>query len=189
MSKKRKAWRASQQRKVEAAPEHTEAEIPPHRLRGLARREWINQQVEKMYAQMVGDSIDVAIRACRHTADAFNSQMAEVRGEGEAWGPDVSVYESRMTGSLLARLQREKRTWLREMRQQVEEALAEEAAMEAEKEEAGARRASDGYPHEETEDAQTEAPMHNKVRGADALSTGEATRATIDNGPTPPPLP
>jgi hypothetical protein len=188
MSKKRKAWRASQQRKVEAEP--AEAAIPPHRLRGFARREWIEARVQEMYQRMVGDSMDKHIRSCMHTADAFDSQMAAAKGEGEAWGPEITPYENRMTGSLLARLQREKRTWQRELRQMIERALDEEAALEAEeaamepkKEETRARRASDGCAYEKSNEAgPDEASENDGARVAEddphAIGTGGPTRAT-----------
>jgi hypothetical protein len=117
--------------------------------------------------------------------------MAAAKGEGEAWGPEITPYENRMTGSLLARLQREKRTWQRELRQMIEQALDEEAALEAEeaamepkKEEAGARRASDGCAHEKSNEAgPDDASADSETRGsgqvAGALRTGEGTRATV----------
>ena len=164
MSKKhRKAWRASVQRENAAATttqsdtNDAPRETPPHQLRGRARQQWIEQQVQEMDRQRVGDTIDLLIDSCSRTSAAFISQMKEAKGEGEAWGPDVTPYENRMTGSLIARLLREKRTWLRDFRQQIEQALADEAAMEAEEaadEETGAPSASDGLANAKDNQAQ-----------------------------------
>jgi hypothetical protein len=142
MSKKnRKAWRASVQKGTVAvsagdnsknleAPSGGNCPTAPHKLRGLARRDWIDQQAQEMYDRRVGPTIDLLIEASLRTVAAFDSQMKAAKGEGEAWGPDVNPYEHRMTGSLIARLLREKRTWLREYRQRIERALEEEAALE-----------------------------------------------------------
>jgi hypothetical protein len=137
MSRKHnKKWRAKVQQAAQAT--RPEPQLKPHQLRGMARREWIEQQAQAYYELRVGDTIDLLIRSCKHTAVAFDSQMKAARGEGEGFGPDVSPYENRMTGALIGRLLREKRTWLREMRKEIEQALDDEAAWEQEQAEAEA---------------------------------------------------
>jgi hypothetical protein len=134
MSKKhRKAWRAKIQG-VEATPKP--AHEQPWQLRGRARREYIEAQARALYEQEGHDALDLSIRNGQLTLEAFESQMNESRGEGQAWGPDVSVYEARMNRSLQERLLRLRRTMMRDYRQMIERELQEEHEMAEEASEA-----------------------------------------------------
>jgi hypothetical protein len=139
MSKKnRKAWRASVQRANESKQEARSQAAAPKPLRGLARAAFIDKIAQEMFEAHGGAQMDKLIRTGQLTLDAFESQMLAARDGGEGWGPDVSVYEARMTRALNERLLREKRSWLRELRKQVEQALDAEDAMLQEQAEAAA---------------------------------------------------
>jgi hypothetical protein len=139
MSKKRrKGWRASVQRQSNNADAGRRAQPPrPHRLRGMARREWIDARAMEMYQRECAINIDMFVETCELTSGLYAQQVKAARERTEAWGPDVSPYENRMSGSLAARLLREKRTWLRDCRQRIEQALEDEATYEEEQEQAG----------------------------------------------------
>jgi hypothetical protein len=148
MSKKRrKGWRASVQRQNNNDTGRR-AEPRPHQLRGLARREWIDKRAQEMFEQECGADLAQFLRTCQLTSALYEQQVKAIMEDAEAPGPNVTPYENRMSGSLAARMLREKRTWLRDCRQRLEEALQDEAEFEEEHAEApqetGARSASDG---------------------------------------------
>lgn len=131
MSRKhRKAHRASVQRALHQP--QPAVELLPHQLSGMARVQWIETQAFEMFNRLCGANIDKMVRTCEMTAALYEQQVNAVTTGGEPVGPDVSPYEHRMSGSLMARLLREKRTWLRDCRQIIEDALAEDARREAE---------------------------------------------------------
>jgi len=174
MSRKHhKKWRAKV-RQAAAQARQPEVQLRPHQLRGMARREWIERQVQAYYEMRVGDTIDLLIRSCKHTAVAFDSQMKAAQGEGEGFGPDVSPYENRMTGALIGRLLREKRTWLREMRKEIEQALDDEAALEAEQAEAEASDGSAPAAEEENKPRQAEPAVEDPEEVPEPEAEGES---------------
>ena len=171
MSKKhRKAWRASVQRTNEAKQE-ARSQTAPKPLRGLARAAFIDKIVDEMFVARGGEQMDRLIRTGQLTLDAFESQMLAARDGGEGWGPDVSVYEARMTRALNERLLREKRSWLRELRKQIEQALDAEDAMLQEQAEAAVEEGDQAENSTDPRDA-SEAES-----GPDSLAHAPGTRA------------
>jgi hypothetical protein len=82
---------------------------PDKKPRSFDELQRIHQMAEKLYHLTGGGSIDNQLAALDRTQDAFRSQMdaAEIMqsdvGAG-AWGPNVSIYESRMAASTAAKL-------------------------------------------------------------------------------------
>ena len=126
MSKKRrKPWRGP--RADQPQPVH-HAELKPYQLRGMARREWIDARALEMFERECGTDLAQFVRTCQLTCELYEQQVQANLESADARGPDVTPYENRMSGSLAARLLREKRTWLRDCRQRIEQALEDEAA-------------------------------------------------------------
>ncbi|MCA8914685.1 MAG: hypothetical protein KDB90_04670 [Planctomycetes bacterium] len=98
----------------------------------MARREWIDARALEMFERECGADIGRFVRTCQLTCELYEQQVQANLENADARGPDVTPYENRMSGSLAARLLREKRTWLRDCRQRIEQALEDEAAAEEE---------------------------------------------------------
>ena len=62
----------------------------------------------ELFEQHGGKAYDDALRSARYKVRAFFAQRSAADGHGKAYGPDMSVYESRMTESNIAKLMKQK---------------------------------------------------------------------------------
>jgi hypothetical protein len=93
---------------------------------GKVRRRQIRARAYDLYRALGGDVIDQQLRNAGFKARAFAVQMrAAETGQSElVYGPDITVYEDRMSGGLVARLMKLKQALLKQCQ--------EEAKMDAE---------------------------------------------------------
>ncbi|MBZ0137326.1 MAG: hypothetical protein K8I27_13250 [Planctomycetes bacterium] len=77
---------------------------------GKVRRRQVRARAYDLYVGLSGDVLDLQLRNAGHKARAFAAQIkgAEVSAPEGAWGPTITPYEDRMSGSLVARLIKEK---------------------------------------------------------------------------------
>ena len=77
---------------------------------GKVRRRQVRARAYDMYVAMGGKTIEQQLRNIHHRSRAYSSQLkASEKGMHEGgWGENVTHYEDRMSGSLLARLIKEK---------------------------------------------------------------------------------
>lgn len=88
------------------------------------------------YEYMGGDVIDMHINNARAKCRAYASQMRVAEGRDHfnrgAWGPNVTYYEERMTGALMARLIKQKDELLEKYAAMMEKSLAEQYELQDE---------------------------------------------------------
>ena len=120
MSKKNKRKQKQQKPPLQSrAPQPSPGSNEPST--GPSNESSIDDQAYALFLKEGGGELELMIQTGQLTVEAFDSQMRAARDGGEGWGPTVTPYEDRMNRGLQLRLIKEKRQWLKDCRQRIEQ--------------------------------------------------------------------